>query len=146
MRKAELYSTKFEDLVVGKAIGTGSFGHVTVVVHKPTNLPYALKCMLKARIVGLNQVEHVLAERAVLRQCSHPFIIDLAATFQDEDYVYMLLECASATRVHVAIREPPPPLLCLPGSPPNAGARAHVPQVRTRRRALLHPPIDAVPD
>ena len=112
---------------MGKAIGTGSFGHVTVVVHKPTNLPYALKCMLKARIVGLNQVEHVLAERAVLRQCSHPFIIDLAATFQDEDYVYMLLECASATRVHVAIREPPPP--------PSLPARLATKRERTRPRA-----------
>ena len=53
---------------------------------------YALKCMLKNRVVGLNQVEHVLAERALLRLCEHPFICSLAATFQDAQYVYMLLE------------------------------------------------------
>ena len=91
-RREELDQTKFEDLLVIKAVGSGSFGHVNLVVHQPTNLPYALKCMLKSRVVGLNQVEHVFAERSILRMCEHPFICSLAATFQDSDYIYMLLE------------------------------------------------------
>ena len=40
-RREELDSTKFEDLLVIKAIGSGSFGHVNLVVHQPTNLPCA---------------------------------------------------------------------------------------------------------
>ena len=91
-RKAVLDSVKFSDLVIAKTVGSGSFGHVQLVVHQGTNQPFALKCMLKARVVSLNQVEHVFAERSAMRMCSHPFIVSLAATFQDDEYIYMLLE------------------------------------------------------
>ena len=97
-RKAVLNSTKFEDLKVHGVIGAGSFGHVNLCVHTPTNQPYALKAMIKARAVARSQVEHVFSEREVLRLCSHSFIVHLAATFQDAKYVYMLLECARRTR------------------------------------------------
>merc|ERR1711959_101143 len=50
------------------------------------------KMLKKAEVVRLQQVEHMLSERAILACLSHPFIVFLSATFQDERYLYMLLE------------------------------------------------------
>ena len=38
------------------------------------------------------QVDHVFNERTLLRSCNHPFIVRLAATLQDSEYVYMMLD------------------------------------------------------
>ena len=70
----------------------GSFGQIRLAVHKPTSTPYALKTMYKGQIIAMNQVEHVLSEKRVMGMCSHPFIVRLAATYQDADCLYMLIE------------------------------------------------------
>jgi serine/threonine protein kinase len=91
-RTEELGKTFLADLKLRAVVGSGSFGHVQLVLHSGTNTPYALKCMLKGRLAALSQTEHVLSEKEVLRKCNHPFIISLAATLQDDASVYMLLE------------------------------------------------------
>jgi len=40
----------------------------------------------------LKQVEHIKAEKAILEQIAHPFIVNLYASFQDTDRLYMLME------------------------------------------------------
>lgn len=52
---------------------------------------FALKVLKKTDIIRLRQVEHVNAERSILYRISHPFIVDLYATFQDSLNVYMLM-------------------------------------------------------
>jgi serine/threonine protein kinase len=46
----------------------------------------------KSEIVRLRQVEHVKAEKQILSSISHPFIVNLYASWQDEHYLYMLME------------------------------------------------------
>lgn len=78
-------------------LGTGTFGRVLLV--RLRNSParqdsanyFAMKILSKKEIVRLRQVEHVAAERYILSRIRHPFIVDLYATFQDEENVYMLL-------------------------------------------------------
>ena len=76
-------------------LGVGTFGRVKLVLHeKDDNKPYALKCMRKGQVIALKQVEHVMNEKNLLEQCDHPFLLRLAATFQDNEEIYMLLELA----------------------------------------------------
>jgi serine/threonine protein kinase len=40
----------------------------------------------------LKQVEHIKAEKAILSMITHPFSVNLYATFQHEEYLYMVME------------------------------------------------------
>lgn len=63
-------------------LGVGTFGRVWLVDHAPSGATYALKCMRKKQLIALKQVEHVHNEISILRACDHPFLINLAGTFQ----------------------------------------------------------------
>jgi len=83
-----------------------------LVVHRPTNTPYALKCMRKGQVIALKQVEHVMNELTLLAACDHPCLINLVTSFQDKVEIYMVLELAlggelfSVRRDRVRFEEP----------------------------------------
>jgi len=77
---------------VGVTLGTGSFGRVRIATHKETSGVWAIKMLKKCEVVRLQQVEHMLSEKAILAVLDHPFIVTLGGTFQDELYLYMVLE------------------------------------------------------
>ena len=66
-----------------RTIGIGSFGRVQLVLHTRADKAYALKVLRKRTLVRTHQVEHVRSEQALLSTCSHPFLLKLAAAFQD---------------------------------------------------------------
>ena len=80
------------DLQRLRTLGTGTFGRVSLVVHKPTNKVYALKAMQKSQIAETHQERNVQAEKDLLLECAHPFVLALVATCQDEHRLYMLME------------------------------------------------------
>jgi len=82
------------DLEMRRLLGVGTFGRVKLVIHKPTDKSYALKCMRKAQVVQTKQQQHVMHEKKILSQMEHPFILALVATYQDAGELYMLLEVA----------------------------------------------------
>ena len=59
----------------------------------------------KGQVIALKQVEHVMNEKNLLEQCDHPFLLNLAATFQDSDEIYMLLELALGGELFSVLRE-----------------------------------------
>jgi len=73
-------------------LGTGTFGRVYLVRHKPTDKYYAMKTLKKTEVVRLKQVEHINSEKQILSSIRHPFIVNLYRSFQDEKYLFMLLE------------------------------------------------------
>jgi len=75
-----------------QTIGTGTFGRVFLVKHKQTGEYFALKCLKKSEIVRLEQVIHTMNEKKILSSLKHPFIVNLKASFQDQQYIYMLME------------------------------------------------------
>lgn len=83
---------KAKDLQRLKTLGTGTFGRVALVVHTPTNKVYALKAMQKNQIADTHQERNVKAEKDLLFECAHPFVLGLIATYQDEHRLYMLME------------------------------------------------------
>jgi serine/threonine protein kinase len=84
---------QLSDFMIGPTLGTGSYGRVRQVKlkQKPREV-YALKMLKKFEILKRNQLEHLKNEKDILSSVDNHFIIKLKGSFQDEHYVYMLLE------------------------------------------------------
>mmetsp|Transcript_17314 Transcript_17314/g.40314 ORF Transcript_17314/g.40314 Transcript_17314/m.40314 type:complete len:469 (+) Transcript_17314:95-1501(+) len=88
--RVKSWSTKdFEPLAV---LGEGSFGKVQLVQQKGTENFFALKQMVKKRYRHKNQRRQVFAERDVMTVAKNRWYVELLATFQDTDHVYMVME------------------------------------------------------
>jgi len=82
-----------KNFTLGATLGTGTFGRVRLVSYEFRKLHYfALKMLKKTEIIRLKQVEHIKAEKNILQRITHPFIVTLFASFQDEKNLYMLME------------------------------------------------------
>ena len=79
----------FEPLSI---IGRGAFGEVRICRVKHTGEVVAMKKMKKQEMVYKNQVAHVKAEREVLVRAKNPWIVDLKYSFQDEKYLYLVMD------------------------------------------------------
>ncbi|KAL9645259.1 hypothetical protein ABK040_002459 [Willaertia magna] len=91
------------DFELYQIIGTGSFGCVRIVKRK--NNFYAMKIMKKYEIIKKKQVEHIKSEKIVLEKIiNHPFIIKLFKTFQDDNYLYMVMEFANGGELFSHLR------------------------------------------
>ena len=90
--RAKRKKTKIWDFDPIAIIGRGAFGEVRVVLHKPTEEILAMKKMNKTEMVRKNQVKHIRAERDVLVKAINPWIVDLKMSFQDEKYLYLVME------------------------------------------------------
>lgn len=53
--------------------------------------PYALKTMSKRQLVDSGMVKGVLREKQIMASIEHPFILPLVGSFQDDDFLYLLL-------------------------------------------------------
>jgi cGMP-dependent protein kinase len=83
---------KFDELEHVCTVGTGTFGRVKLVLHKPSGDVMALKCMQKAQIVSSHQQRNIMNEKNITAECDHPFILRLIKTYMDKDSLYMLLQ------------------------------------------------------
>lgn len=83
---------QMDEFRVHRTLGTGSFGRVNLVFHTPTKTFFAMKKLRKSEIVRLRQVEHTNAEKRLLSEVQHPFIVKMACTFQDERNLYIVME------------------------------------------------------
>ncbi|XKL68037.1 hypothetical protein PGB90_003528 [Kerria lacca] len=75
-----------------RTLGTGSFGRVMFVQHKPTKVYYAMKILEKEKVVKLKQVEHTLHEKQILQSINFPFLVSMKYHFKDNSNLYMVLE------------------------------------------------------
>jgi serine/threonine kinase 38 len=88
-------SLRFTDFEVLNVIGQGSSGQVLLVRHMMTKQVYAMKKMSKQRVLKKNKLSQVQLEREILRDSAHShntWIVQLLYSFQDDYYVYLLLE------------------------------------------------------
>jgi len=89
---ATIARPRARDLQRLRTLGTGTFGRVSLVVHAKDDAVFALKAMQKEQIVQSHQERNIMNEKNLLLECSHAFVLSLAATYQDRDNIYMLME------------------------------------------------------
>lgn len=77
-------------------LGEGSFGQVWLVSaeNDSSEKAYALKIMSKKHLVEEGQATATIQERNILRRLKHPFIIKLVSSFQNESFVFFLMDFA----------------------------------------------------
>ncbi|CAM9504623.1 unnamed protein product [Chrysoparadoxa australica] len=96
---------KPEDLEVQRTLGAGAFGNVKLVKSKETGEPFALKCQAKSAILENELQEHVLDERRLLMELNDPFILKLHSSFQDDHYIYFVLELLIGGELFLHLRQ-----------------------------------------
>ena len=90
--KVDASSWKLVDLELLQTLGTGSFGRVRLCKHKASGEFYAIKCLKKRDILKMKQVAHIIAEKNILAEITHPFIVNMLVHFQDERRLFLILE------------------------------------------------------
>lgn len=78
-----------------KIIGRGAYGEVRLCKWLINNELVAIKKMKKKDMINKNEIEHLRAERSVLSKSSNPWIIELKCSFQDDDFLYLVMEYLS---------------------------------------------------
>ena len=81
---------KASDLQYVAVLGAGAFGHVTLVRYQ--SRAYALKALSKGHVVQSGLSTHIKREKALQIDFASPFLVSLLAAFQDDEYLYMVLE------------------------------------------------------
>lgn len=81
-----------QDFRLEKVIGRGGFGKVWKAESRKNNRIFAMKEMLKTRIVKKNSVQSVLKERMLLSIIKHPFIVNMQYAFQDRLNLYLVMD------------------------------------------------------
>jgi serine/threonine protein kinase len=75
-----------------RTIGRGFYGKVLLCKKLDSGEFYAIKTIHKVRLLKANKVHTVFREKEVLMRARHPFIVNLAFSFQSESKVYLGLE------------------------------------------------------
>lgn len=71
-----------EDFEPLKVIGRGAFGEVRLVQKKDTGHVYAMKILRKMDMLEKEQVAHVRAERDILVEADHQWVVKMYYSFQ----------------------------------------------------------------
>jgi serine/threonine kinase 38 len=91
LRKARQKQTirDYESLTV---IGRGAFGEVHVCRVIKTGDIVAIKKIKKELLAKKNQIIHVRNEQLFMSKVKSPWIVDLKASFQEDDFLYLVME------------------------------------------------------
>ena len=81
-----LFSSKYE---ISKNLGKGAYGRVLEVRNKITGEFRACKQLPKIKI---SNVEKIQREISILKKVDHPNIIKLYEVFEDDKYIYLIME------------------------------------------------------
>ncbi|KAJ1459012.1 kinase-like domain-containing protein [Pelagophyceae sp. CCMP2097] len=89
----------------GFVLGEGAFAHVIHARRKSDKRDFAVKVMLKSHAEREGKTRAVLAESMALQRCAKcAFVVGLERTFQDDDYLFFVLEFASGGDLLGAIK------------------------------------------
>ncbi|KAJ1916770.1 serine/threonine-protein kinase dbf2 [Mycoemilia scoparia] len=91
LRKRRLRTREREFDVLAQ-IGQGGYGQVFLARKRDTGEVCALKKMSKRLLHQLNEVQHILTERDILRTAKSLWLVKLLYAFQDPKFVYLAME------------------------------------------------------
>ncbi|OMJ24981.1 Serine/threonine-protein kinase sid2 [Smittium culicis] len=84
--------TREHEFDIFAQIGQGGYGKVFLARKRDTNEVCALKKMSKKLLFKLNEVQHILTERDILRTGNSPWLVKLLYAFQDPENVFLAME------------------------------------------------------
>lgn len=96
---------KLEQFIVVKKLGQGQFGNVYMVIDSKSGRLYGMKCINKSSVVEQTLEKHLQQEKTVMEFTKHPMIMRFFRSFQDQYYIYFLLELIQGMELFDAIRE-----------------------------------------
>lgn len=87
-----------------RVVGKGAFGKVRIVERKDTGLTFALKYIRKDEVVRSESVRNIIRERRMLEHLNHPFLCNLRYSFQDIEYLYLVVDLMTGgdLRFHIS--------------------------------------------
>ena len=86
-------SVSFADLQPLRLVGVGNSGHVQLVMHRESGIPYALKAVYKGSVKTIKNAQHLNNERLLLERVTpHRFCVGFVAAYQDNLRLYLLQE------------------------------------------------------
>lgn len=88
------YSNLFDYYEIKDTLGKGKFGLVKSAVHKSTGKNVAVKVMSKKEMT-VSDMELQKREIEILKMCQHPYIIRLLDIFENQDFIYIVMESLS---------------------------------------------------
>lgn len=91
IKKAIGYANVFDFYEFRESLGQGKYGVVKRGLHKSTQKEVAIK-IVKKRDLNLKDQELLKREMEVLKICQHPNIIKLEDIFENQDYLYIVME------------------------------------------------------
>lgn len=91
LRKAMNYLDLTDFYELGKPLGEGKFGLVRDAIHKQTGTRVAIKSIHKTK-VSLEDLSLAKREIEILKVCQHPNIVPLLDTFENQDYIYIVMQ------------------------------------------------------
>ncbi|OQS04678.1 3-phosphoinositide-dependent protein kinase [Thraustotheca clavata] len=93
------------DFMFGTTLGEGAYARVVHARLKETNEEFAVKIMEKRFISKEKKVKFVMMERKVFSKVSHERIVKLSYSFQDKNYLYMVMElCRGGELLDVIVK------------------------------------------
>jgi serine/threonine protein kinase len=82
----------FSDFSILKLLGRGAYGKVFLVEHKGTGQIFAMKSLSKSKLAQYDLAGRTIAERNVLIQANHPFLVGAAYAFQTDTKVFLIMD------------------------------------------------------
>ncbi|XP_061824424.1 rho-associated protein kinase 2 isoform X1 [Nerophis lumbriciformis] len=92
IRQVRELQMKSEDFDRVKVIGRGAFGEVQLVRHKASQKVYAMKLLSKFEMIKRSDSAFFWEERDIMAFANSPWVVQLCCAFQDEHYLYMVME------------------------------------------------------
>ena len=81
-----------KDFICLAQLGKGSFGQVYLVEKINTKEKFAMKVLNKEKILRQNLLKYAIAERNILSNNNHPFIVKLNYSFQTSSKLFLIME------------------------------------------------------
>jgi serine/threonine protein kinase len=85
------YANILDFYEVKETLGKGKYGTVKRAIHKHSNKEVAVK-LVKKTDLSIKDLELLRREIEVLKVCQHPNIIRFYDVFENQDYIYIVME------------------------------------------------------
>ncbi|KFB39488.1 AGAP008039-PA-like protein [Anopheles sinensis] len=93
--------TEYESM---RTLGSGAFGTVKLIKRKSSNEFFAMKILVKAKIVRYKQLQHTYNEKRILQSIRFPFVVSLKASFKDNSYIYLVMPFVNGGEMFTLLR------------------------------------------